>query len=389
MVKSPRRLILLAFLFPEIGLEGRCSIHMSYGRTRTYGLLLRAVHTLYTHLMATITKRARGWQVQVRRKGYAPVSKLFRTKALAERWSREVEDQMALGTWGKPQHDNLLLVQVLERYSREILPKKRQDLKKAQSRIRTIQSHAKDLEVQDLSVERLIEYVDERLEEVSWSTVLKELNQISSALQVARFVWEIQVDNGLVRDTKAALRLTRNLSVTGHRDRRLTEDEYRRLSGAQPALRRLLDFAIETGMRRGEIAAARKAHLRGDGTLLHIPETKIGVARTIPLSELAMEVIEELPDSLFNLSDEGISKKWIYWCKKKSISGLTFHDLRHEATSRLFELGLDISEVAVYTGHRSWSSLKRYTQLRPATVREKALRLRGARLDLAADPPEN
>ncbi|MBL4821255.1 MAG: tyrosine-type recombinase/integrase, partial [Gammaproteobacteria bacterium] len=47
------------------------------------------------------------------------------------------------------------------------------------------------------------------------------------------------------------------------------------------------------------------------------------------------------------------------------IEDLHFHDLRHEATSRLFEAGLTIERVALVTGHKDWKMLRRYTHLKP------------------------
>ncbi|KAK6697431.1 hypothetical protein SNK04_014003 [Fusarium graminearum] len=55
-------------------------------------------------------------------------------------------------------------------------------------------------------------------------------------------------------------------------------------------------------------------------------------------------------------------------CNRLQIEDLHFHDLRHEGTSRLFEQGYTIPEVAIVTGHRDWKSLKRYTQLAPASL---------------------
>ena len=59
-----------------------------------------------------------------------------------------------------------------------------------------------------------------------------------------------------------------------------------------------------------------------------------------------------------------ISQAFERVCKAAGIEGLTFHDLRHEATSRLFEKGLGLMEVASITGHKTMQMLKRYTHLR-------------------------
>ena len=53
---------------------------------------------------------------------------------------------------------------------------------------------------------------------------------------------------------------------------------------------------------------------------------------------------------------------------RAELQGLHFHDLRHEATSRFFELGLNVVEVAAITGHRDLKMLQRYTHLRAADL---------------------
>ena len=55
---------------------------------------------------------------------------------------------------------------------------------------------------------------------------------------------------------------------------------------------------------------------------------------------------------------------------------IVFHDLRHEGISRLFELGFEIQEVALVSGHTNWRTLRRYTRLKPASLVEKEKRLR-------------
>ncbi|MBU2848119.1 MAG: tyrosine-type recombinase/integrase [Acidiferrobacter sp.] len=76
----------------------------------------------------------------------------------------------------------------------------------------------------------------------------------------------------------------------------------------------------------------------------HLPKTKNGEARTVPLSSRAVATLEALPRNLdgraFGVTYEGIHQSYVRACRRAGITGLTFHDLRHEATSRLFEKGL-------------------------------------------------
>ena len=62
---------------------------------------------------------------------------------------------------------------------------------------------------------------------------------------------------------------------------------------------------------------------------------------------------------------------WDRLCKRAAIDDLHFHDLRHEAISRFFEMGLSVPEVALISGHRDYRMLFRYTHLRAEDVAKK------------------
>jgi integrase len=130
----------------------------------------------------------------------------------------------------------------------------------------------------------------------------------------------------------------------------------------------IITWAIETAMRRGEITAMRWEHVDQRPRVLLIPETKNGTARRVPLSKAALAVLDALPrriDGLvWGVQPNTISQAFEQVCEAAGIEGLTFHDLRHEATSRLFEKGLNPMEVAAITGHKTLQMLKRYTHLR-------------------------
>ena len=156
------------------------------------------------------------------------------------------------------------------------------------------------------------------------------------------------------------------------RDRRLVGDEQARLLAAAHAyggeIGPLITWAIETAMRRGEIAAMRWDHLDRRARVLLIPETKTGTPRRVPLSTAALGVLDGLPRRIdgrvWAMRPDSISQAFERVCKAAGVEGLTFHDLRHEATSRLFERGLNPMQVAAITGHKTLQMLKRYTHLR-------------------------
>jgi integrase len=98
------------------------------------------------------------------------------------------------------------------------------------------------------------------------------------------------------------------------------------------------------------------------------PGERIGNDVWCDLPEPAIRIItsrlHETSDKIFPYNGDAISAAFTRACKFLGIDDLHFHDLRHDGVSRLFEIGLNISHVAAVSGHRSWTSLKRYTHLR-------------------------
>jgi integrase len=162
------------------------------------------------------------------------------------------------------------------------------------------------------------------------------------------------------------------------RTRRLEAgEEQRLLIGANDQLQRIITLALETGMRRGEILNIKKSHIDLTLKTLFIPFTKTNEPRTVPLSSTAIaslteqmrtsqrhsrEVFELTETPLFIYTGRGLSGAFLKLCRKVKIEDLHFHDLRHEATSRLFEKDLNPVEVATITGHKDTKMLMRYTQ---------------------------
>jgi integrase len=163
------------------------------------------------------------------------------------------------------------------------------------------------------------------------------------------------------------------------RERRLTRQEFTGLlRGADEMrcwwMRPIIQFAIETGMRRGEMLNATWKDLSEDGVILRIPTSKNGEARRIPLSPNARSVlggIDRSHELLFPVSANALNLAWERLKRSQGIHDLRFHDLRHEAISRLFERGLSLPEVALISGHKDPRMLLRYTHLKAEDVAAK------------------
>ena len=135
---------------------------------------------------------------------------------------------------------------------------------------------------------------------------------------------------------------------------------------------KIIGFAIFSTRRQEEITRITwtdydKAAARVLVRDMKSPGDKKGNHVLCELPPKAIEIIESMPriaPEIFPYSTDAISAAFTRACQQLEISDLRFHDLRHEAVSRLFELGMTIPQVAAVSGHRSWSSLQRYTHLR-------------------------
>ena len=317
--------------------------------------------------MAHFQKRSGSWRAIVKRKGYGTLTQTYDTKAEAEAWARKIESEMDRGVFvSRVEADNTTLAEALARYQREVSNKKRGAAQESSVIAALTESPLGPRPVGSLQGKDLATYRDGMLAEgYSPITIKRRLALLSHLYKIAEREWGM---GGLVNPVPHVS----IPQVHNARDRRLVGDELQRLQVAAHVyggeIGPLITWAIETAMRRGEIAAMRREHLDRQARVLLIPETKTGTPRRVPLSTAALTVLDSLPRRLdgrvWGMRPDSISQAFERVCKAASIKGLTFHDLRHEATSRLFEKGLNPMQVAAITGHKTLQMLKRYTHLR-------------------------
>ena len=129
-------------------------------------------------------------------------------------------------------------------------------------------------------------------------------------------------------------------------------------------------------MRRAELVSIEWRNIDLENRFLILPDTKNGESRAVPLSSKALSLIQGVARNptgkVFVSKPNSVSQGFIRACKRAGLEDLRFHDLRHEATSRFFELGLNTMEVSAITGHKTLSMLKRYTHLK---AKDLALKL--------------
>ena len=311
----------------------------------------------------------RVWQAHIRRRGYPAQVRTFDTKTEAEAWAAMIESEIARGVFvSRTEAEATTLREALERYVTEISAKKRSGNRESYI-VRGWQSSG--LAARSLASIRgkdLAAFVREcESRDLSPNTIRLHLALLSHLFNTARTAWGMESLTNPVDLVKG-----QRPKLPGGRTRRLVDDEEARLLTAAQSyggeIGPIITWAIETAMRRGEIAAMRWEHLDRKAKVLLIPETKTGTPRRVPLSTAALAVLDALPrrldGSVWGMRPDSISQAFERVCGAAGVEGLTFHDLRHEATSRLFEKGLNPMQVAAITGHKTLQMLKRYTHLR-------------------------
>ncbi len=207
---------------------------------------------------------------------------------------------------------------------------------------------------------------------VSASTVRLEMALLSALFNLARIEWGTCSHNPVEHVRKPQATLGRMRRLAAIEERRIT----RALRPKNPELLAIFQLALETAMRQGEILSLQWEYVDLNLGIAHLPMTKNGTARDVPLSFKARQALRELagPRSgpVFSYTSNGFKSAWRVMLAGLGIVDLHFHDLRHEAVSRLFELGtLNVMEVAAISGHKSLNMLKRYTHLRATQLVRK------------------
>ena len=131
-------------------------------------------------------------------------------------------------------------------------------------------------------------------------------------------------------------------------------------------MRSLITLAIETAARRSELVSLEWGNVYGNRVRLENTknDTATVKGRTVPLSSRALAALPPRgTGKVFNVLPGKVSHDFHDVCESQGIEGLRFHDLRHEAVSRLFERGLSVMEVMSISGHKTMSQLHRYTHL--------------------------
>lgn len=367
--------------------------------------------------MASFRKRGDyQWQARVSKKGYPPQTKTFETKADAEKWARDIESEMDKGHFvSRAEADSTTLSNALDRYLQEITPLKK-GWQSETNRIKTWKRHKLAARfLGSLKGSDFAQYRDEcRAAGLAENSIRLSLAIISHLFNIASKEWGIQ---GLINPTQT-IRMPRGSKP---RDRRIEAAGVPDIKTGQVKQKSEIDLiidasesselsaiillAIETAMRRSEIAKLEWDHIDLKHRTAHLPDTKPGDSRDVPLSSRAVAILKTLPKrtikdeatgraysdpNVFSMRPDSMTrafarardrarKKYLLACElhnnepnPRFLVDIRLHDQRHEGTSRLFETGrFDTMEVAAVTGHKTLQMLKRYTHLKAADLAKK------------------
>lgn len=330
--------------------------------------------------MASVIKVGGKWRAQVRRKGFPVETRTFDVKAQASAWAAKVEaDMVAMKHQDTRIIANLTLADLIDRYNVEVGAVKQFGRNKTHV-LEMLRERLGKTALPDLTVDVLMRHVRERhAAGAGGVTIGIDLSYLGSLLKTAKNLWRLPVDLGPPAAARANLQYLGLSAKSKERERRPTGNEVERLCAHFAGKKRqkvpmvdLIQFAIATAMRAGEIIGLKWEHLNeADRTIIikdrKHPTEKIGNDQEVPLLGEAFTIAMRQPrtsDRIFPVTEGTISTLFPRATKALGIVDLTFHDLRHEGISRLFEQGYTMEQVMLISGHRDPKMLMRYVQLR-------------------------
>lgn len=340
--------------------------------------------------MATFRQRKSGWwQAIIRRKGHQDESKTFEKRAEAEVWAKTIESEIGRGVYTSAlESERTTLGDLIKRFRQEFAPhhyRLREDKQEAwRHQCDRLEAAMGAYSLAAIDQRLVAQYRDDRMKgneqrkAVSASTVRKELYMLSKLLGFA------ETECGIALPRGNPVERIRKPTEGRSRERRLDAKEWGKLEtqcqrSRNPWLWPAMQLATETAMRQGEMLQLtwRNVDLKRRIVFLRDPDKlKNEEPRAVPLTKAAGAVLKALPHSV-----EGkvlpVERMTLYHAfaaavARAGIKDFTFHDLRHEALSRLAERGdLSLLEMAAVSGHKTLQMLKRYTHLQAEKLAKK------------------
>lgn len=322
----------------------------------------------------SVRKVGKRWRAEVYHQGKRVASKYHETKKAAMLWEESEKERFKNNEHADS--ESRTFADILTRYRDNVTPQKKGAIWETRRLDMMLRDPLAQVPLSKLSKRHIAEWRDRRLQEVTGSSVNREMNLISHCCRVAMNDWEwiSSMPTTAVSRPKEAKA----------RDRRITPDEIDKLcfifevDEGQPIQSKKQEvgiaflFAIETAMRMGEICSLKPTDIRG--RVAYLCDTKNGFPRNVPLSERAIELLSMLPPNesgrLWSLDSGQLSSMFRKYRDKCNIEDLTFHDTRHEAITRLAKK-LKVLDLARMTGHRDLNMLQIYYNESAEDIAEK------------------
>ena len=319
--------------------------------------------------MGCVRRRGNSWNAQVRISGWRSFTKTFQTKLDAKQWIVTLEKELKSKPLPEKNIKNLKLKDLFNKYKFEILPKLKSHKIVSYKLNLLSKLWLGEIKVINLTKGHLEQFCKDRKLVVKDGTIKSELMLIKRIVKIATDKWNY----GIPFNAFYGIELP---SPHKPRNRRATQEELSILIAHANKQRNkyistIIQFAVETGMRRSEILKLKWIDVNLKTRIASLYDTKNGDERHIPLTKTAVQLLSnltQLSDFVFPISANCLRLAWERCRKKSNIKGLRFHDLRHEAVSRYFEMGLSVPEVALISGHKDVRQLFRYTHLKPESL---------------------
>ena len=369
----------------------------------------------YTPLRNKVTGKVTAHRFQIRIKGFPPQTRQFQTKAKGQRWANKVENAMRDGTWVNTRHNaQWTLSKAIGCYIDEVHLNEQVSTSFGKSKLNGLKRIAKypisQIPIPELGSNHFFEFAKWRRKTVGAKATGDDIGYMNKALKFVMGVKQVAEANRQLQIAKPVLTDYGLIGPSNDRERRLKPGEFERLMSVphimyngnkrstdryktRLKMKYIIPLALETTMREAELARMEERHINWDKKELLIekrkhPTLKETNDQLIPLTEEAIKVLREYlalgihtegKPLIWPVNARNISDMFNTFCKiakineegtnaKENPDNLTFHDLRHEAISRLFALGYSQEMVCVYSGHKDTKSLMRYVQLTPADV---------------------
>lgn len=334
--------------------------------------------------MATFTKLPSGkWRAQVR-KGGIYKNETFTLKRDAEAWARKVELQVehVVASGYQPVPDGYSLADLIDSYALEC----NMGGRTKQSTHAMLRREMGSIPLKRLNSINLRDFIDARLKAGAGGvTIAADLSFLGAILKWGKHSRRMDLPTDLARDARRDLTSRKVSTRSQERDREPTDSELENLyrywsenTRQTIPMATICAFALATAMRQDEVCSITIEDINTSRKTVIIrdrkdPRKKDGNNQTVPLLDSAWEIIAPILEvrqagRVFPYMASSVSTAFTRACKKLKIDDLHFHDLRHKATSDLFRTGLTMPQVALLTGHKTWTQLKRYTHTKPEEV---------------------